>query len=111
MGVREYHTIMEPFVTFRDTDSDGKLQYYVLQRKYPNFVGVIMDQPQEDSLACVPISGHHLYMVFGGTIQGMYIPLNKGMLAEITEVFLQMAQWYASHRIMENPERYKKFKI
>ena len=102
---------MNPYVTFRDTDSQGELRYYVLQRQYPNFVGVIMERPNPDSLACVPISGHNLWVHFAGTIQGMYIPLSLNMRQEIETAFMDMASWYSVNRVFANPGKYKKFKI
>ena len=102
---------VEPFVTFKDTDGQGKLQYYVMQRQYPNFVGTIVERPIEDSLACIPVAGHNLWVAFAGTVQGAYIPISKNMLREITETFIKMAEWYSIHRVMANPGRYKKFKV
>jgi hypothetical protein len=102
---------MSPFVTFRDNDSKGELQYYILQRDYPHFVGVVTYYPKGGAICEVPVSGHNLFVSFCGTIRGNYAPAYPKVEEEINQVFHAMAQWFYKNRIAVDPKRYKKWAI
>lgn len=102
---------MNAFITFRDTASNGELQYYILQRAFPNYLGVLALVPVEKSLINVPISGYQLYVVFDGVLQGNYIPVYKDVYDEMLSVFTEMARWYYEHRIIIDEKKYKKWKL
>lgn len=102
---------MSPFITFRDTDSNGELTLFVLQRDYPHFVGVLATYPSGKAVVEVPISGHNLYMRYYGTLRGNFIPLSNHIDLEMESVFHAMALWFYSERIMKDPKRYKKWAI
>ena len=102
---------MEPFITFKDTDKNGELQYYILQRAFPHFCGVILNVPPEDSLMVAPVSGYHLYITFAGTLQGNYLLSRADIEKQLYDVFSSMASWYYENRVLKDQKRYKKFKI
>jgi|SRR5882757_11501386 len=102
---------MTAFVTFRDTDSERKLQYYILQRGFPHYVGRISEKPIEQPLAISPIGGYYLWVVVDGTLRGGFIPGYKNVIEEMQNVADTMADWFYENRILIDPKRYKKFKI
>lgn len=102
---------MSPFITFTDKSASGETEYYILQREYPHFVGMIAYIPSVEPICQVPIAGHHLYINFWGTLRGRLMPISKNIDKEIGSVFEQMASWYYQNRILTDPKRYKKFAI
>lgn len=102
---------MSPYITFKDYDKDNKLQYYILQREYPHFCGVISYFPVGDSLCQIPVTGHHLYVTFAGTLRGNGFPAHNMVEQEIQSIFHHMATWFYINRIEADPKRYKKWVI
>lgn len=102
---------MNPFVTFRDKDDKGVLQYYVLQRAFPHFLGVISTNPVATLIQPIPIAGYNMYVAFNGCLRGMVIPSYKEVDKEISETLEAMAIWYLNERILVDEKKYKKFKI
>jgi hypothetical protein len=102
---------MNQFITFRDKDENGEMQYYVLQRAFPHFVGRISPVPIEGALANEPVAGYNLYVTFNGTLVGNLIPNYRNIQAEISSVFLSMALWFHAERVLLDTSRFKKFKI
>lgn len=102
---------MQPFITFRDKDKNGDLQYYILQRSYPHYVGIILSQSVSNAIAEAVIPGHNLYVTFGGVLQGNYIPMHKDSKNEAQQVLDNMATWFWAERIAIDKKRFKKFKI
>jgi len=102
---------MSPFITFKDKDSYGELQYYILQREPPHYLGVIKNVPISGAMSCAPVPGYHFFVVFAGTLRGNMIPANRGFETEIDFLFNRMASWFYSERIMINESKFKKFKI
>jgi hypothetical protein len=102
---------MNPFITFRDKDSNDKLQYYICQRSFPHYIGVISNIPVSEAMCCIPISGYNLYVVFAGTLRGNVVPGYKDIGFEIDKTFNDMAAWYLSERIIKDEKKYKKLKI
>lgn len=101
---------MKPFITFRDNDKEGNLQYYILQRDFPHFIGVISSVPVSGTWQH-PIAGHHLWVVFNGTLRGNSIPNYRDISVEIDVVLSNMAVWFHAERILLDEKRFKKFKI
>lgn len=101
---------MSPYITFRDYDKEGKLQYYILQREFPHYVGVVSSIPIAGNWY-TPIIGYAMYIVFGGVLRGMYIPDYKNIGEEVMAIMENMAAWYYDNRISIDEKRYKKFKI
>lgn len=102
---------MKPYITFREADDNGELQYYILQREFPHYLGVIKSTPTEGILMQTPISGHYLWVAFAGTLRGNMIPGYKEVYNEMESVFTAMAEWYYLNRIKPNEKKYKKWKI
>lgn len=103
---------MSPYITFKDFSiKDGTLVLYILQRDFPHYCGGIAYHPIADSICCVPMAGHNLWVSYCGTIRGNYIPSYEHALPEIEAVFQHMAAWFYSERIMKDPKRYKKWLI
>lgn len=102
---------MEPFITYRDTDSKNELQYYILQRQYPHYVARIAYKPSDTALFYISISGHHLYVTYAGTLQGHFIPGYKDAIEEMETVMRTMAEWFYANRVAVDSNKYKKWKI
>jgi hypothetical protein len=102
---------MSPYITFRDHDSKGELQYYILQRDYPHFCGRVDYFPSTEPLCQVPVTGHHLYISYAGTLRGNIAPVHEQFEREILFVFHSMALWFYSERIMKDPKRYRKWLV
>lgn len=101
---------MNPYITFRDKDKDGNLQYYILQRSHPNYVGVISSVPISGTWLA-PVGGYNLWVVFSGTIQGNFLPSYQNVSAELQSVLDNMAAWFWAERIVISPKRFEKFKL
>lgn len=102
---------MSPYITFRDTDKDGQLQYYILQRAFPHWVGLVATNPAQKSIMKVPIAGYDMWVCFAGTLRGNVAPSYKDIDKEISAVLHGMANFYLEHRILTNPSKYKKWKL
>jgi hypothetical protein len=57
------------------------------------------------------VSGHHLYIVFDGALQGRFIPSYKDAIDEMEAIIRSMAEWFYANRIAVEPNKYKKWKI
>ena len=101
---------MSPFITFRDKDEDGKLQYFILQRDFPHFVGIIREYPSTGNW-CSAVAGHNLWVTFSETLRGNVVPSYKNISDEIQSVMDNMAAWFHAERIVLNEGKFKKFKI
>ncbi len=99
------------YISFRDNDSKGELQYYILQRDYPHYVARISYKPSTESLMCVPVTDHLLWLIFDGVLAGNYIPAHPSVKQELAEVFFNMATWFYSNRIVGNESKYKKWRV
>lgn len=102
---------MSPFITYREADNNGQLQYYILQKEHPHFIGVISTSPTKLLVPAIPITAHNLWVVFDGTLRGSLIPSYLNVGEEIKSVMMDMAQWYYANRIAVEPKKYKKFKV
>lgn len=102
---------MSPFITFRDIDKQGKLQYYILQRDFPHYVGLLSTRPMDTVISNSAIAGYYLWIVFWGTLRGPFIPAYNGVDKDIQSLLDNMADWFCNERIMEDEKKFKKFKI
>lgn len=98
------------YITFREEDEFGRLCFFILQKAQPNFIGLLVSSPVEGAIINVPISNYNLWITWGGTLVGNYIPAIKGVLPELYLVFNDMAKWYYEHRV-NGVRKYEKFKI
>lgn len=101
---------MSKFITYREEDKNGNLCYYILQKDFPHFVGIISTSPSEGTWQSA-IPNYNLWVVYAGTIRGNFVPSYRNISEETQSVFDEMAHWYYANRICEEPNKYKKFKI
>lgn len=103
---------MQPYITYRETDKNNVLQYYILQKEFPHYKALIsIIPPKEGTLAYTVISGYKMWMVYGGTIVGNFVPSYNNVTEDIQFVLENMAVWFLSNRIEIEPKKYFKFKI
>ncbi len=100
---------MIPFITYREPDSGGDLQYFVLQKAHPHYVGMIVDNPNFDAVYKVPIPNTTMFVTFFGTVEGRRFPLHSHAEKEINGILVVMAEWYWTNRISKNQQKYKKW--
>jgi len=101
---------MNPFITYRDKDAEGNLQYYILQRDFPHLIGRLSTVPIAGTWRST-VAGYNLYVIFDGTLRGNMVPGYRDISDEIQTVFDNMAAWFWAERIVPDPKRFKKFKI
>src|ERR1700744_727836 len=101
---------MSPYITFKDYKGED-LVLYILQRDFPHYCAALSYLPVLDSLVCVPVSGHNLWLSFSGTLRGPYLPAYKDALEQVETVLADMSNWFYLNRIVPDPKRYKKFII
>lgn len=102
---------MSPFVTFKDALPDGTLGLFICQRNFPHYCGILSYLPIVDSLGCVPISGHNIWISLHGTIRGKILPAYNDIDQQIELILSEMSQWFYLNRIVTDPKRYKKWQI
>ncbi len=102
---------MSDFITFRELDADGKFAYYILQKDFPHYIGVIYPFPKKNFIEPSPIAGYNLWVTFNGTLRGLVIPAYKNIADEIVIVLDKMANWYLQQRVLPEQKKYKKYKI
>ena len=101
---------MNPYITYRDKDEKGELQYYVLQRDFPHFIGVLATYPVAGTwYSAVP--GYNLYVIFNGTLRGNSVPAYNNITEEIQTVLDNMAAWFWCERIAVDQKKFKRLKI
>lgn len=100
-----------PFITYREENENKQLEYFILQKDFPHFLGKITANPYEVSILKVPISGYKLYVSYQGCLRGKVMPAYNGVEQDILVAFQKMADWYKENRILIDEKRYKKFKL
>lgn len=101
---------MIPYITYKESDELGVLHYYILQKEFPHYVGVLLDYPKEGTWQS-GVAGYRLWVVFHSTLRGSLIPSYARVGEEIQAIMEDMANWFHVKRITADPKRYKKFKI
>ena len=71
-----------PFITYRELHN-GQLEYYVLQKEFPHFLGRIVTSPVPNAIVNCPVAGYNLWVTFNGTLRGNIIPDYKNIIDEI----------------------------
>lgn len=102
---------METHITFREKTEDGEYEYFVLQKEFPHYLGVIVTYPKKNIFPASAIAGYNFWVSFAGTLRGGFIPSYKDVAIEVATALDKMALWYLDKIIMQNEEKYKKFKI
>ena len=100
----------QPYITYRELEQ-GRLQYYILQKNFPHYVGIISSHPVNSTLCQIAIPGYNLWVVFGGTIRGNFIPSYADIQNEIETEFQKMAIWFLTERIQAEPKKFNKWKF
>lgn len=100
-----------PYITYREPDTNGNLQYHIVKKDFPHWCGVILESIPDHSIANFPIAGYRLYLVFNYTLRGRMIPDYQDVMKEIQSFCEHAATWYLSNRIEGNVGKYRKFKI
>ncbi|MES2287390.1 MAG: hypothetical protein V4547_16980 [Bacteroidota bacterium] len=99
------------YITYREQDNSGRLCYYILQKAYPHFIGIISVGQLENSLCSIPIANYNLYVNFHATLVGRFLPSYKDVLEDIELSMAGMADWFYHNRILADYKKYNKFKI
>lgn len=102
---------MQPFLTFRETNENGELVYYILQKEFPHHLAYISTTRIENPLAQATIAGYNMQVIFCGVINGAYIPSYRGAIGQIQLCLESMCEWFLINRINVEPKKYLKFKI
>ena len=100
----------DPFLTYRELDSGGRLCYYILQKAFPHYKGIISVGVLEEALSSCPVMGYNLYVNFSGCLQGNILPAYQDALKEINHVMFEMATWFLYKRVLIDEKKYNKFK-
>lgn len=101
---------MQKYITFKDFNNVGELNYFILQRDFPHYLARISTFPNDIIVPSIPITNYYLWIVFNGTLRGNLIPSHKNTLEDIKFVINDMAIWYYANHIVPNEKKYKKFK-
>ena len=102
---------MSNFITYKELDAKGQPSYYILQKDFPHYMGVVSVTPRKYLVEAQPISGYYMWVVFDGTLRGKQVPSYTNVIEEINEAISKMAIWYLQTVILPKKENYKKFKI
>jgi hypothetical protein len=100
---------MSPYITYRENDEMGNLQYFILQTQFPNYVCMLSTYPMDSIIEPVQITGYSLWLIFQGTLSGRLIPNIRNIDKEIYAIMESMSQWYYANRIVPNHKKYRKF--
>lgn len=100
----------QPYITFRETNNEGELIYYILQKEFPHYLAFTSNKV-EKALAQATISGYNMQVVFCGCINGFVIPSYRGTIDQIQYQVEHMSDWFLANRINIEPKKYLKFKI
>ena len=102
---------MIQYITYREIDTEGRLCYYILQKEFPHYKGIIALGKLENTLSSATIAGYKMYVNFNGTLRGNLIPSYNDVLKEIDIIMEDMAIWFLNNRILADQKKYSKFKI
>lgn len=102
---------MMRYITYREIDSEGRLCYYILQKQFPHYKGIIALGKLENTLSSAPIAGYKMYVNFNGTLRGNLIPSYNDVMKEIDIIMEDMAIWFLNNRILADQKKYSKFKV
>lgn len=102
---------MIPFITYRELNN-GKLEYYILQKAFPHYLMRVSTNLYEEVHFKSEIPGYNMQVVLVGTLRGeMILPGYKDVAEEVQMAMQNMAAWFCADRILENPNKFEKFKI
>lgn len=99
------------YITYRENNENGLLCYYILQKAFPHYIGLLSVGQLENTLASMPVGNYNLYVNFYGCLVGRFLPAYKDALQEIEAEMISMAEWFYYNRVLTQPKKYDKFKI
>lgn len=99
------------YITYRENDSENRLCYYILQKAFPHYIGLLSVGQLENTLTSMPVGNYNLYVNFYGTLVGKFLPAYKDAIQEIELEMISMAEWFYYNRVLTQPKKYDKFKI
>ena len=99
------------YITYRELNKEGEHEYYILQKDFPHFCGLISTSPKEVFVPPSVVSGYNLWIVFNGCLRGFVMPSYNGIDNEIMSILEDMAVWFYENRIVINEKKFKKFKL
>src|SRR5678816_3056798 len=85
---------MIPYITFREMDEEGRLCFFILQKAFPNYIGLLVSSPREGGIVNAPIPKYRLWITYAGVLSGNFFPGHSGALQEVQQVFNSMSEWY-----------------
>lgn len=102
---------MNPYISYREQNSEGQYEYFILQKAFPHIVGEIKLVPEKHFVEAATLSGYNMWVVFKNTLRGNSIPSYPDIFDEISLELEQMATWYLDNRIKINEKKYSKYKL
>lgn len=99
------------FITYREPDEKGELQYYILQKEFPHFIGRLVNKPIEGAIINSAVPSYNLWITFNFTLRGNVIPSYKNIITEIEIIYSNMANWFHNERILLEEKKFYRFKI
>ena len=99
------------YITYREEDEFGRLCFYILQKDFPHYIGLLVTQPMNRAMINMPLPEYHLWLTYAGVLMGNYVPSTVASEANIDGIFSDMAEWYYLNRIKTQAKKYSKFKI
>lgn len=99
------------YITYRENNENGLLCYYILQKAFPHYIGLLSVGQLENTLASMPVGNYNLYVNFYGCLVGRFLPAYKDALQEIEAEMISMAEWFYYNRVLTQPKKYDKFII
>lgn len=102
---------MSQYITYRESDPNLGLQYFILQKDFPHYLCLITEFKILDSV--IPphnIVGYNLWLNFKGTLRGMVFPGYANIQKDISFVMNDMADWFYANRVIPQEKKFKKFK-
>lgn len=101
--------MVDQFITYREKDKDGILQYYILQKAFPHYIGRIVYSPPAKYICLAPIPRYNMFVVFRGQLEGNRIHFHNEWQKELPAIILAMADWFYTNRIAVAPKKYERF--
>lgn len=94
----------EPYITYKEKDSTGTEQTYIVQKGFPHFSGMVSLKPQKEIIEAVPFPDMKKFMVFNYTLRGKMIPGYQKIDEEARRVMVDMIHWFLN-KIIQNEQQ------
>lgn len=97
------------YITYEEQDPFGNNEVFIMQKRYPNFVGKLSTKPETNWYQ--PVHGYNLFVTYAGTLAGGNVyPTYRGADDDIAGELYGMATFVLDERVERNPF-FDKFKI